>query len=80
MAEASAWTRKYLRAASEFRGDFDLIRIAMRARILISKPIHAANQEGAEIANKEPMINKIKNIIFQGRIKIKRRTVSIFGI
>lgn len=78
--DANACTRKYLRAASEFRGDFDLIRIAMRAKILISRPIHAASQEGAEIANKEPRINSSKNIIFQGRIKIKRRTMSIFGI
>jgi len=80
IAEASAWIKKYFKAASEFRGDFELIRIAMRARMLISSPIHAANQEGAEIANKDPEINKNKNIIFQGRINIKRRTMSIFGI
>lgn len=80
MAEAKAWTRKYLRAASELRGDFEFIRRAMRASILISRPIQAAIQEGAEIAVKEPIINKIKNMSFHGRKRIKRRVRPIFGI
>ena len=79
-AEAKACTRKYFRAASEFRGDFEFIRRAMRASILISRPIQAAIQEGAEIAAKVPIINRIMNISFHGRKRIKRRTMSIFGI
>jgi hypothetical protein len=52
----------------------------MRASILISRPIHAAIQEGAEIAAKVPIINRIMNMSFHGRKRIKRRTMSIFGI
>jgi hypothetical protein len=52
----------------------------MRASILISSPIQAAIQEGAEIAAKDPIINRIKNMSFQGRKRIKRRAVPIFGI
>ena len=80
MAEASTWIRKYFRVASELRGDFMFIRRAMRANILISRPIQAAIQEGAEIAAIEPIINKKINASFQGRRRIKRRAVPIFGI
>lgn len=80
IAEAKAWTKKYFKVASALRGDLFSINKVRRASMLISRPIHAIIQEGAEIAIKVPE-NKIKkNKIFQGRIRIKRRTLSIFGI
>ena len=79
-AEARTCTRKYFKAASEFRGDLELIRRAIKASMLISRPIQAAIQEGAEIAAIEPRISKEINADFQGRRRIKRRIVSIFGI
>ena len=78
--EAKAWIRKYLIAASAFRGDLLSIRIAKTAIVLISRPIHAINQEGADIAVTDPKINNRMNKVFQGRENIKRRRFSIFGI
>jgi hypothetical protein len=78
--EASAWIRKYFSVASELRGDFSYKNKAKRERTLISKPIHAINQEEAETAKIELIIKENLNKIFQGRIRIKRRTRSIVGI
>ncbi|MEO5355511.1 MAG: hypothetical protein H7835_20200 [Magnetococcus sp. XQGC-1] len=80
MAEAKTCTRKYFKAASEFRGDFEFIRRAIKASMLISRPIQAVIQEGAEIAAIEPRMRRKINASFHGRRIIKRRTVSIFGI
>jgi hypothetical protein len=47
--------------------------------MLISRAIHAENQEEAEIAKIELDVRKIKNISFQGIIKIKRRISPYLG-
>jgi hypothetical protein len=80
IAEAKAWIKKYFRVASEFREDLNLISRASSPNILISRPIHAIIQEEAEIAIVVPSKIIYKNIIFQGRISIKRGSTSIFGI
>ena len=67
-------------AASAFRGDLLSIKIAKTATVLISSPTQAINQEGADTAITEPEINNKKNKSFQGRIRIKRRSISIVGI
>lgn len=71
--DASAWTRKYFRMDSEFRGEDKWSERARNARRLTSRPIHAISQEEADIAISEPKINKIVKNNFQGRISIKRR-------
>jgi hypothetical protein len=73
IADASAWIKKYLREASEFRGDLSDIITARRASKLISSPIHAINQEEADIAIREParIIPQKRN--FHGSKIIKRR-------
>lgn len=73
IADAKAWTRKYFNVASEFREEGLDRNKASRASMLISKPIHAINQEEAEIATNDPRVKINKNKNFQGRIKIKRR-------
>lgn len=80
IAEAKAWTKKYFNVASEFREDLNLISRASSPSILISRPIHAIIQEEAEIAIVVPKKIIYKNIIFHGRISIKRGSASIFGI
>lgn len=80
MAEAKAWIKKYLRVASELREDLKLMNRAKSPSMLISSPIHAIIQEEAEVAIKVPRKITNKNIIFQGRISIKRGSISIFGI
>lgn len=79
IAEANAWTRKYFNDASEFRGDLSLKERAKRDKILISRAIHAVNQEEAETAKIVLDTKKNKNINFQGIIKIKRRIIPYLG-
>ena len=73
IAEARAWTKKYFNVASELREEGPDINKASKASILISSPIHAINQEEAEIAKSDPKIMMKINNNFQGRIRIKRR-------
>lgn len=47
--------------------------------MLISSPIHAINQEEADIAIKEPIIKIKLNIIFQGSKRIKRGVYPYLG-
>lgn len=80
IAEARAWIRKYLRIASELRGDFSFMAKARKAIMFISNPIQAVIQEGAEKAEIEPKTSKNINKVFQGKIIIKKRAMPIFGI
>lgn len=49
MAEAIAWVKKYFKAASEDR-TFEVLEInGMKERRLISKAIHAENQDPEDI-------------------------------
>jgi endonuclease/exonuclease/phosphatase (EEP) superfamily protein YafD len=73
--EASAWIKKYLRIASELRGDLLLRHSAKRASMLISRPIHAVNQEEADIVMKDPINSIQKKRIFQGKNNIERRII-----
>jgi hypothetical protein len=78
--DASACTKKYFKMASVFRGDLSFKQTTKRASTLISRPIHATNQEEADIVINDP-INRIHiNNIFQGRNSIKRRIISIVGL
>lgn len=80
IAEDKAWIKKYFNAASEFRGVLSERAKVRKAKILISRPIHAINHEEDDIAINEPSIRIVRNIEVHGRIRIKRRNYSIFGI
>ena len=54
-----------------------LIR-GIKANKLISKPIHAPNQELAETVIKVPVIKIHKNIILEELLKIKKKRITTF--
>lgn len=78
-AEARVWIKKYFKVDSATRGDLECKNKAKRETILISNLIQAINQEEADAARIDLETNIIINIIFQGRIKIKRRIGPYLG-
>lgn len=80
--EAKAWIRKYFKLLSEVIKFFlpSFIRGINESK-LISNPIHALNQEFAEIVINDLKINIIKKILFEiFLIKKKRSKTFINGV
>lgn len=73
IAEASAWVKKYFKAASVDIKLFILIIKGINDNKLISSPIQALIQEFAEIVVRDPLINVNKNNIFVEFLKIKKK-------
>lgn len=63
-AEAAAWTRKYLIAASMARGWCDFEMRGMAARVLISNPVQAITQWLLEIVMVVPRRRLVEVISF----------------
>jgi hypothetical protein len=61
VAEASAWVKKYLRAASVDNKLFVSIIKGIKDNKLISNPIQAPSQEFEEIAIRVPLTKVVKN-------------------
>ena len=80
--EAKAWIRKYFKLLSEVIKFFLLSFIrGINESKLISNPIHALNQEFAEIVINDLKINIIKKILFEiFLIKKKRSKTFINGV
>jgi hypothetical protein len=82
VAEARAWTKKYLREASVENKFFELVIKGIKERRLISSPIHAPNHELAEVEINVPPINvnKNKNLVGLLIIREKRGKTFINGV
>lgn len=79
IADAKVWAKKYFKVDSAIRADLEYRNKARRETILISNLIQAINQEEADAARIELEINIAINIIFHGRIRIKRRIDPYLG-
>lgn len=75
VAEAKAWTKKYLREASVENKFFEFVIKGIKESKLISKPIHAPNHELAEVEIKVPPINVNKNKNLVGLLIIREKRV-----
>lgn len=82
VAEAKACVKKYFNEASVEKRFFVLVINGIKDSKLISNPIHAPNQEFADVEIKVPLISVIKNKNLVGLLSIreKRGRTSIYGV
>lgn len=82
MAEAKACVKKYFNEASVEKRFLVFVINGIKESKLISNPIHAPNQEFAEVEINVPLTRVIKNKNLVGLLSIreKRGITSIYGV